>query len=317
MATIPLFENPCVRDIAWACFGQNLINDFEALGDTKGVQHCHITLTEARAQWLQQLDQDPTLLLDHLSGLRSPRIGLYFEALWQFFISQDPHLELLAHNLQVSQNKKTYGEFDLIYRDSTTGRNYHLELAIKFYLNHSLSANQGSFSADFHYWLGPNAIDRLDIKTEHLLNHQVQLSTSDAGKAALSLLGVDDVIQEIAIKGRLFYPYTINPEPSPTALSSAHNYSHWLNFSNLKVNIQCCEEWLILDRSEWISPMYGEETQLKPRVKNQQQLGTLLRAYFTNNTQPLIISGLEKSNTHYQEKLRFFITADKWPEKAS
>ena len=316
MTTIPLIKTQCVRDLAWSCFGQNLINDFTRPGSTVAVQSCHIRLTEARQQWLQQLDQNPAPLLNHLSQLRSPRIGLYFEALWQFFIQHDACLELLAHNLQVSQNKKTYGEFDLIYCDTITGHHYHLELAIKFYLNNSLTVKSGCFSADFKHWLGPNAIDRLDIKTAHLLNHQIQLSSSEAGKAALSLLGVEKVIPEIAIKGRLFYPLRINPQPSSIALSPLHDYSHWINLSNLKEIIHSSEYWVILNRSEWISPVYRAISELAERVKNPLQLQDILTLYFSSNTQPLIICGLEQPGDHYREKLRFFITTDNWPEKS-
>ncbi|MCP3906557.1 MAG: DUF1853 family protein [Oceanicoccus sp.] len=313
MATITSLKNQCVRDLAWSCFGQNLINDFGGLGHS-AVQSCHIHLTAARQQWLLQLDQEPTPLLDYLSQPRSPRIGLYFEALWQFFITHDAHLELLAHNLQVSYNKKTYGEFDVIYRDNSNGNSYHLELAIKFYLNNSLSANRGIFSTDFGYWLGPNAIDRLDIKTEHLLNHQIKLSASEAGKNALALLGLETVIPEIAIKGRLFYPHSINPEASTAALSPSHNYGHWANLSNLNKVTQTCVDWLILDRSEWISPVYRTLAELEQKIKCPLQLQDTLSLYFSTNSQPLMICGLEQRDDYYCEKVRFFITADNWPK---
>lgn len=315
MTTIPLIKTHCVRDLAWSCFGQNLINDFADIGSTDSVQRCHIRLTEARQQWLQQLDQNPAPLLNHLKQLRSPRIGLYFEALWQFFIQHDAQLELLAHNLQVSQNKQTVGEFDLIYRDISTGHHYHLELAIKFYLNKSLTLKSAIFSSDFKHWLGPNAIDRLDIKTEHLLNHQTQLSANEAGKAALSRLGVDQVITEIAIKGQLYYPLRINPPPSSVTLSPNHDYGHWINLSKLERIIQNTGDWVILNRSEWISPVYAAIAELTDRVKNPLSLQAILTVYFSNNMQPVMICALEQVGEHYREKLRFFITHDRWPEK--
>ncbi len=315
MARIPLFENQCVRDLAWSCFGENLINDFATPTNTATVQCCHISLTQQRLQWLQQLDQDPTPLLSHLSQLRSTRIGLYFESLWQFFMVHDKDLVLLAHNLQVTHNKKTFGEFDLIYQDNSTGGYYHLELAIKFYLNNSLTANGMKFSNDFHYWLGPNAIDRLDLKTEHLLNHQIQLSSSEAGKAALTLIGIDTISQEIAIKGRLFYPNGMYPDPLFDLLSATHDHSHWIKHSSLKEIFSDKNNWVILDRSEWISPVYQDSQTLSGRVKSNDELVHLLALYFTNNDQPLMICGLERKESHYHEQQRFFVTADSWPEK--
>jgi hypothetical protein len=315
MVTIPLFENQCVRDLAWSCFGENLIEDFDKQSPLTALQSCHLNLTEARLRWLWLLDSDPTPLLQYLSNLRSTRIGIYFEALWQFFIIHDADLELAAHNLQVSKDKKTYGEFDLIYTDTTNGNHYHLELAIKFYLNNSLTVNQGVFSSNFNYWLGPNAIDRLDIKTDHLLSHQIQLSSSEAGKSALALLGVEHVIPQIALKGRLFYPLNTKPEPLPAGLSPSHDHSQWINISNLEQQIQNYDDWIVLERSEWISPAYGKTLEFKTRVKTKNQLLERLSLYFSTNTQPIIICGLEPTRSHYHEGIRFFVTADNWPQR--
>ncbi|ARN75947.1 DUF1853 family protein [Oceanicoccus sagamiensis] len=313
MVNLPLFETPCVRDLAWSCFGENLINDFALLDSNTSVQCCHISLTETRVQWLQQLDNTPAPLLDHLNKLHSTRIGIYFEALWQFFIEHDPKLELIAHNLQVNQDKKTYGEFDLIYKDNDNGQHYHLELAIKFYLNNSLAANHNNFSTDFYYWLGPNAIDRLDLKTDHLLTHQTQLGFSEAGKAALSTLGIDQVTPEIALKGRLFYPQNHTAEASPEVLSPAHNFSQWIYLSALQDITDLAEYWIILKRSEWISPYDGSESTLADKIIHYTALTTALEQQFSSNKQPIVICGLEQKKGFYREKTRYFITADCWP----
>ncbi|MEQ8803961.1 MAG: DUF1853 family protein, partial [Haliea sp.] len=125
--------NPRVRDLAWACLGPPLLQ-METLKSASGVTTASLTLTAARARWLQQLDRQPQPLLTWLEARPATRLGLYFEHLWHFFLQQDSATELIAHNLPLSSNGRTVGEFDCLYYCHERRRPVHLELAVKFYL---------------------------------------------------------------------------------------------------------------------------------------------------------------------------------------
>ena len=92
MQNLPPLKNQAVRDLAWACFGPNLVDDFSPWPGFSAIGNGHFKLTVERRQWLLQLDRQPSVLLQHLTHRRSPRLGIYFESLWQFFIEQDPAL---------------------------------------------------------------------------------------------------------------------------------------------------------------------------------------------------------------------------------
>ena len=168
MDHIPRYNTDAVRDLAHACFGHNLLNQFDGLGNTFNdkpsnaeIRSPDIALTEERLAWLQYLDRRPNSLHAHLDALKTRRLGMYFEALWQFFIQHDSQLELIAHNVAVVDGGRTLGEFDILYRDIHSNEGAHLELAVKFFLNQQLDSNA---SPALDQWLGPNTNDRLDKK---------------------------------------------------------------------------------------------------------------------------------------------------------
>jgi hypothetical protein len=156
MQSIPHFKNQVVRDLAWSCFGPNLIDTFFP----HDIQSLELELTDERKQQLLEMDQTPKPLIAHLSDLKSRRLGLYFEALWTFFLLHDAQLELIGHNIPIRSDERTLGELDVVYRDTDSGTYTHLELAVKFYLNTQTSVCTTEPS-DF---LGPNCRDRLDKK---------------------------------------------------------------------------------------------------------------------------------------------------------
>ena len=182
---------PEVRDLAWACFGPDLLAENQRPGwPADG----HLPLSEARADRLRQLDRAPSPLLSFLGQRSGGRLGLYFEALWHFFLARDPDVELLAHNLPVKDATRTIGEFDLLYRDLPRERCVHLELAVKYYL--------GAPGSD--QWIGPNQADRLDLKLDRLLQHQTRLGQHPAARPQLERLGIDGLERHWVLSGALF-----------------------------------------------------------------------------------------------------------------
>ena len=85
------YRSQIVRDLAWSCFSERLMHVDSLASYSSEISDCHFTLTQDRRAWLAELDANPAPLIDALGGKPPKRLGLYFEALWQFFLQQDPH----------------------------------------------------------------------------------------------------------------------------------------------------------------------------------------------------------------------------------
>lgn len=317
MQNLPLLKNQAVRDLAWACFGPNLVDDFSLWPNLENIGNGQLKLTTERRLSLLELDQQPTPLLQHLMRRRSPRLGIYYESLWQFFIEQDPALELVASNLPVQGQHKTQGEFDLIYYDKINDQHAHLELALKFYLN--TCAADSHFSDDFPHWLGPNCRDRFDIKLAHLLNHQIQLSALPESKKILRTLGVDAVSRHIALKGILFYPQTWQePEPANTVgnrvpLSASHSRGTWLPLAELAEYSARFDKWMLLNKADWLSPGFCSKDETSLKLLNSSELADTVGEKVAEFLQPQMLCAMHRREGHYVEAQRLFITPNEWP----
>ncbi|MEP5567712.1 MAG: DUF1853 family protein [Halioglobus sp.] len=293
-------NTPAVRDLAWSCFSAPLLLSSQ-LGEHTVVQNAGFALTEKRMSWLESLDLDPKPLANHLAKSSTRRLGLYFETLWHFFLEQDSEIDLLAHNLAVRDSKRTLGEFDCIYFCHRRQRNVHLELAVKFYL--SAPAATGS---EQHNWLGPNSKDRLDLKLQRMMSHQIRLAHTPEGSAALAELGVSDPLLEIEIKGRLFNQWRA-PAPPPPGYNLALNMPNWRRLNELsKLDEGNNARYLPLERSQWLSPVAGcSDATLSKAELIRHGLVTL-----GNDPRPIQIA-LVDINGNEQE--RFFLVSDDWP----
>jgi len=317
MQNIPDFKNQVVRDLAWSCFGPNLINTFFPTEDQEslqgeGIQSLELDLTAERNQWLLELDQNPEPIFIHLFHLKSRRLGIYFEALWKFFLLHDSHLELIAHNIPIRSDKRTLGELDIIYRDKSSGAFTHLELAVKFYLNYQTS-HLSTKPSDF---LGPNCKDRLDKKIERLVSHQSPLSDIPEGKQTLAELGIHEVQKKITVKGWLFYYEPLQPSAeNGHPLSSHHQKGRWNHLSAFSETAHQQEHWVVLEKRNWLSP-----AQLSDADQNNQhtlltadQLIPFLGETFKTDQRPLMVCSMTQTDPMVRETERYFITPDHWP----
>lgn len=301
MYRLATLNNPKVRDLANSCFSANLIEDYQALpGAPSQLQPCPITLTESRLHWLHELDRQPQVLYDCLNELSSTRLGLYFEKLWQFFIDQDPELSLISHNLAIYNNKQTLGEFDLIYFCHQRQCYIHLELALKFYLWHPTAA----LAADpFSHWLGPNAVDRFDLKLNRLLSHQTRLSETEAGQTALQQLNIERIQRELALKGRLFY--SGSDKIQQPQLHPSHPQGYWLHLEEFIKPQNAVYDWQLLTRDHWISPPNTITTPI-----HHQSVSKQLMVHFETYRQSVM---LLRHCRHSQQTHCVFVTHNQWP----
>lgn len=305
------YKNSLVRDLAWACFDPPIVDI--AILSTGRVSNCALALTPEREHWLLELDADPTPLQDHMAKLRSHRLGIYFESLWHFFLQQDSAVDLVAHNLPIRNEGKTIGEFDCIYYCHQRQRHIHLELAVKYFL--SVDTHQGMSgqaelpaSSDLNQWWGPECQDRLDLKVNHLLDRQINLSDHPASKQALSDLGVEELHKEVEIKGYLFQSIE-NPIALPTGYNRQDISDQWVHLPNL---LEYCEtmeaaRFKHLPKFQWLSPAVEKN---KSDTLGASELEQLMLRHFEGESRPQLVAALDEAGV---ECCRFFVVGKVWP----
>lgn len=258
------YSDEHVRALAWAIGAPPIIRPEP---DLPPLHQLKLPLVEsaefaehlaAAREWLETLDEEPAPLRaflgkNHLGG----RIGIYFEALLEFWLLEKSGYELLAHNLQVftSQAKtKTLGAFDFIVR-SKRGAVEHWEVTVKFYLQ----LGNGSLRSA---WIGPNKRDKLVEKMAHMATHQLPLSSTTAGRAALARIGIPDaVVSRAWFKGFLFGAWR-SPAQAPPCAAPGEPQGLWLEarhfgeYSGEYAAAPACR-WLFRPRPDWLSPARG------------------------------------------------------------
>lgn len=302
------YKNQEVRDLAWACFEPALMNSPQLSGDGQSVANCGLLLTPARRLWLRAVDEDPSALIAHIAGIRSHRLGIYFEGLWHFFLQQDTLVDLVAHNLPVHDQGRTIGEFDCIYYCHERRRHFHLELAVKYFLSNRTVTNAGQTSR-WQEWWGPECQDRLDLKIAHLMDRQIQLADTPPALALLSQLGVPNVAREVEIKGYLFQS-TADKLLPPYGYNADRSLSQWVHLQQLA---QYCarQDWhafMHLPKSQWLSPAQNpsQDEQL-----GAQALVQTMQSHFEGQSRPQLVAALDHTG---KELARFFVAGNGWPE---
>jgi len=213
------FDTSSVRDLAWLLLSPPLferaLNGFGAF-ELDIDSQIHVWLRTLDAQLSKDPDHYP-LIAKH----RYRRIGIYGEALMEFLFTEGwragviPY-QMLARNVQVNAERRTIGECDFIV-ESRNGEITHIELALKYYLQHH--------RADTHWsnWIGPNAIDRLDKKLARMLEHQLPMGNHPGTRAKLKEVSQAfkhspqaPIDSQYVLKGCLFNPAQDWPACSTT-----------------------------------------------------------------------------------------------------
>ncbi|MCO6059432.1 DUF1853 family protein [Pseudomonas sp. MOB-449] len=296
-------RHPGVRDLAWALLSPPLLSQppwrqRHPLSASGWASH-----PERLADWLHRLDRQPDALDHWLAQAPNRRLGLYYERLWQFALSQAPDVELLAANLPIRIAGQTLGELDLLLRDAEGV--HHLELAIKLYLG-PRHGDGGSPSQ----WLGPGSHDRLDLKLEHLSQHQLPLSSSPESRQALDQLDAQPASAELWLGGYLFYPWP-GTCTAPQGANPLHLRGHWLRQNELDDFLDQTMEgcWQPLPRQAWLAPAacdadacWSEERFRQWR--EQLEPGSPAR---------LLVRLVPDGQGTWQEAERVFVVSDRWP----
>jgi hypothetical protein len=292
-------RDPVVRDLSWLLFSPDLLRPTDA-GAPLAQPFASGQEREAAIAWLAALDVEPGALHAHVHKPTLARLGLYAEALLEYFLAHGPGARLIAANLPLRVHRQTIGEVDFLV-ESTRGERLHWELAVKFYLHVADGEN-----VSLANYIGPNLQDRFDLKHRRLLNHQLMLSS----RPEFASLGFTGPWQPgMFIKGRLFYHD--NDETAPP-LADDHLRGWWKTTSEWRES-RPGEAWDVLPRLSWLAPHVLSEhegTELAEREPALLERVQSLRW-------PLMVATYAPAlDNTWLEQSRGFIVPDHWPERA-
>lgn len=299
------FLNPAVRHLHWMCHAPQLLDSPLTINLAA---HLPVNLDDILRQWDAAPEKGPDLL----TATAPRRLGLYFEALYECLMSELLGWTVLARNLPIRHAGDTLGELDFVVRNAATGAVEHHEIAVKFYLGYRYENGEV-------LWHGPNARDRLDLKTLHLLEQQSRRLQLDATSAALQSRGIPNpTLSRIFMPGYLFYPWhspTINITAdsaagvfhSPGRVPNNHSRGSWLYRD--EVDIAAKEDiWVPLRKPHWLGPWLQAEAP-------DSELTEQALAEIDTSATPRLFAALkfDDETRLWQETERFFVVPRSWP----
>ena len=289
---IPELKTPAIRHLAWLCRAPQLL-------------HSSLTFEPARYlpvdadKTLRLWDQNPETAPALLKEAPQKRLGFYFERLYRVLLQDLLGWDILLQNQQIQSNGRTIGELDFVVHNGSEDRIEHHEIAIKFYLG----VNQ---PAGPTLWYGPNAKDRLDLKTAGMLHKQSQRTHLPEARTLLANAGITGpVTPRIFMPGYLFYPpdqEAVAPEYVPID----HLRGQWCYLSQVRPSD--VPGWALLNKPHWIGSWRQTEP---PTAQAVMAALNMIQHYGV----PLLFAKLEQDSATglWQETQRLFVVPNSWP----
>ncbi|MBJ6138802.1 DUF1853 family protein [Marinobacter litoralis] len=233
-------KTPAIRHLAWLCEAPQLVASAINF-------HPSEFLAADYLNTLNHWDNNPDAAPARLRAPSENRLGHYFERLYEVMLSELMGWDLVLKNQQIRTDKQTLGELDFLLRNPVSGELEHHEIAIKYYLGVP-SANGPTL------WYGPNARDRLDLKTNHMLSHQSQMTQRPETRKVLAELGIHEPVKpRIFMPGYLFYPNGGDAK-LPSTTPGNHLTGKWRYADN--VGAEDTSRWVRLNKPHWIGPWH-------------------------------------------------------------
>ncbi|MBW7472472.1 DUF1853 family protein [Marinobacter sp. M216] len=290
--TLLEFRHAAIRHLAWLCSAPQLINAPSVFEPNRYLASNYF---ERLREWDRLPDTAPALL----GQPPQRRLGFYFERLYEVLLSDLLGWKILLKNAQIQSNGHTLGELDFIVHNTTDDRIEHHEVAIKYYLGVPSPGGDA-------LWYGPNARDRLDIKSDRLINHQSQRTHQPETLELLSSHGISGPLTaRIFMPGYLFYPLN-RPLAAPDMAPANHLRGWWAYTDELEQ--ADTSSWVQLRKPHWVGPWCQAQ-----RPATEETAQTL--AMINEDRIPRLFSelGYDRSTKTWIECRRVFVVPPSWP----
>ncbi len=289
------FRQPAVRHLAWLCSAPPLIHSRLSFQPSDYLPDHYLDLLR---DWDRAPETGPALL-------REPpqkRLGFYFERLYEVLLTDLLGWDILLKNTQIQSNGHTLGELDFVVHNRTDDRIEHHEIAIKYYLGF---ASNGAPVL----WYGPNARDRLDLKSDRLINHQSRRTHQPETLAILAEHGIaGPLTARIFMPGYLFYPLAEALE-SPSKTPDNHLRGWWDYADNLTGTDT--SSWVQLHKPHWVGP-WRQDT-LPATQEASQEIARINQDQIPRLFSELVPDG---QSDGWVEQRRIFVVPSSWPTQA-
>ena len=285
-------NTPAIRHLAWLCRAPQLLHSPLTFEPAR-------YLCEALDSKLGAWDSNPGAAPALLREAPQKRLGFYFERLYRILLEDLLGWDIILQNRQIQSNGRTIGELDFVVHNRTDDRIEHHEIAIKYYLG--VPEPNGNT-----LWYGPNARDRLDLKTDRMLRQQSQRTQLPEARTLLDEAGITEpVTPRIFMPGYLFYPAD-QEVATPHYVPASHLRGRWRYRSQIKNSDVA--GWVALNKPHWIGCWRQSE------APETEEVLAALHA-IERHAIPLLFANLEKDSTTglWQETDRLFVVPDTWP----
>ena len=181
------------------------------------------------------------------------RFGHQMEYVFKQLIEHSETYDIVLHNLQVWQGKRTLGEIDFILKDTNRDKLIHVELSYKFYII------DPEVSDPIQSLIGPNKRDKFSIKMEKMKSKQFPLLHSVEGAKALKDKGIDhsEIEHQSCFKAQLFQAYG-SVDVKLGTLNQNCLAGYWLRFDEFKKSEFVKAQFYMPSKSEWVTQVQDQ-----------------------------------------------------------
>lgn len=275
------FRTQVARDLYHVMSGPSLLRGDATIGDV----WCANVVAQ-NIEKLRAVDENPQLAEQYVAErLPNRRLGMYFEALVSFWLEGLLGMKGLRQNVQVRKDGITVGAYDFLFTDPAREESCHWEVAVKFYY----------YDPATRLYYGAYTRDRLDLKIDKLINHQLKLAEHLDDRSTVS---------KIFAKGMLFYPHfhADNAPDLPASVSPTHARGWWVHKNDL-ARLHPDSRWLPLAKPLWLSPAIA--------APDQQLLDRDALAAYCADKDSVVISEIKDG----REISRGAVLPDGWPHQ--
>lgn len=325
------------RDLAWMLYCGDLVDHCALFNQATSFELTEPSRRKSAYAWLDLIDKKTQAEQNSLLNTSHyRRLGLYCEALFELITTEGyaagvTSYRLLKKNIQIfkQHSKVTLGELDFLVEDINNNV-IHIEMANKFYLLSDsdpkiLSDRPLSLIPKSTRCIGPNRADRLDLKVERLLNHQMAIIHTDEAKVRLDQLNINyeklNHPSQLLLKGQIFSYFSHQ-------LASPSNTYHltdarWCHLNCALAAMTRCEKrfgqrgmkcrWVVLEKMQWLSSLHLEPGDINNTFSKEELEERLIESENFRFQPPILCELYIFDGKSAAPQQRLMVVKDTWP----